>query len=103
MRWPLVLCSAFLLIASVARAQDHQVWDEIDVTGVWHDIAFIVPFVVRLDMRGPHLPLAATGVMADLVLLWHVTLTGGYLFADLNIASQRSVVQIPLVAASVSW
>jgi Protein of unknown function (DUF2490) len=97
------LCSLFVLIASAARAQDHQNWNEVDLDASWHHVAFVVPLVARLDTRAPHVPLWATGVTADVPLPWHLTLTGGYLVADLSTTRDHIVVQLPLVAASATW
>ncbi len=90
-----------LLLVTPASAQDFQVWNEVDLTATWRKVDFLVPLLARTDTRLPNPQLAATGITADLPLASHLTLTGGYLFADLP---QRSVlVHIPLVALSTPF
>jgi Protein of unknown function (DUF2490) len=61
----------------------------------------MAPLLARTDPRLPNPQLAATGITADFHLPWRLTLTGGYLFADLR---QRSLfVHIPLVAVTKSF
>jgi Protein of unknown function (DUF2490) len=87
-----------LFLATPARAQDFQVWNEVDLTASWRHVNFLMPLVARNDTRLPNPQLAAAGITADFTLPWHLTLTGGYLFADLP---QRSdLVHLPLVALS---
>ena len=90
-----------VLFASRAEAQDFQSWNEVDLTASWRNVKFLVPLLARVDSRWPNLQLAATGIIADLPLSWRLTLTGGYLFAELP---QRSeAVSFPLVAVSKSF
>jgi hypothetical protein len=100
MRSATVLFCLFFL-AAMARAQDFQSWNEVDLTASWRKIDFLVPLVARTDTRLPNPQLAATGITADFPLPWHLTLTGGYLFADLPQRSQ--VVHLPLLAVSKSF
>jgi len=91
----------FLLLVTPAGAQDFQVWNEVDLTASWRHIDFLVPLVVRTDTQLPNPQLAATGIAADFALPWRLTLTGGYLFADLP---QRSdLVHLPLFAVTKSF
>ncbi len=88
------------ITAALAGAQDCQIWNEVDLTASWRNVDFMVPLLARTDTRLPNPQLAATGITADFHLPWRLTLTGGYLFADLP---QRSLlVHLPLVAVSTS-
>jgi uncharacterized protein DUF2490 len=60
----------------------------------------VISLLARVDSRLPNPQLAATVITADLALPRHLTLTGGYLFADLRQRSQ--VVHVPLVAVTKS-
>jgi hypothetical protein len=82
MRSRLALLSIALL-ASVATAQSFQSWNELDLTASWHKVDFLVPSLARIDGRLPNPQLVATGLEADFALPWSLTVTGGYLFADL--------------------
>ncbi len=85
------LLFCLFILAVPAGAQDFQIWNEVDLTASWRNVDFIAPFNPQL---------AATGITADFHLPWRLTLTGGYLFADLP---QRSLlVHLPLVAVSTS-
>ena len=76
-------------------------WNEVDLTASWRHVDFLVPLVARTDTQLPNPQLAATGITADFPLPWRLTLTGGYLFADLP---QRSdLVHLPLVAVTKSF
>jgi len=66
-----------------AAAQTLQSWNEVDVTASWHRVDLLVPFLARTDTNLPNPQLAASGFTADFPLPWRLTLTGGYLFADL--------------------
>jgi len=60
-----------------------------------------VPLLARTDSRLPNPQLAATGITADFPLPWRLTLTAGYLFADLP---QRSIdVHLPLLAVTKTF
>jgi hypothetical protein len=84
----------------LGRAQDFQSWDEVDLAAYWHKVILDLPMLGRLDNGSPNPQLAATGLTADFSLPWHLTLTCGYLFADLP---QRSLaVHVPLFAVSPS-
>lgn len=99
MRSAAVLFCLFIL-AAPAGAQDFQMWNEVDLAASWRNLDFMVPLLARTDNRLPNPQLAATGITADLHLPWRLTLTGGYLLADLP---QRSLlVHLPLVAVSKS-
>jgi hypothetical protein len=84
------------LLVPPAIAQDFQLWNEVDVTASWKKVEFLAPFLARTDTSLPNPQLAATGITADFPLPWRLTLTGGYLFADLPQRSQ--LVHLPLVA-----
>lgn len=88
MRSAAVLLSSFILTA-LAGAQDFQLWDEVDLTASRRNVDFLVPFLARTDTRLPNPQLAATGITADFRLPWRLTLTGGYLFADLPSATTK--------------
>ena len=95
----LLFCAMFL--AALGRAQDFQSWDEVDLTASWNKVSIQLPMLVRVDGSLPNPQLAATGLTADFSLPWHLTVTGGYLFADLP---QRSLsVHVPLIAVSPSF
>jgi len=94
------LLFCLFILAVPAGAQDFQIWNEVDLTASWRNVDFMVPLLARTDTRLPNPQLAATGITADFHLPWRLTLTGGYLFADLP---QRSLlVHLPLVAVSTS-
>ena len=87
--------------ATFSHAQDFQSWNEVDLTASWKDVDFLVPLLERVDSSLPNPQLAATGVIADVRLLWHLTFTGGYLFA---VRPQRSLdVHLPLVALTPTF
>jgi hypothetical protein len=81
--------------AALANAQDFQSWNEVDVVANWRHGDFLAPFLARTDTAKPNPQLAATGVVADFKMRWGVTLTPGYLYADLPQAGYK--VQLPLV------
>ncbi len=94
-----LFCS--VILTSLSKAQDFQIWNEVDLSASWRNVDFVAPFLARTDSRLPNPQLAATGITADFHLPWRLTLTGGYLFADLP---QRSLlVHVPLVALSKSF
>ena len=86
----------FVLAAASAHGRDFQDWSEVDLTAAWHHVDLLVPFVARTDTVKPNPQLAATGLTADVHLPLHLTLTPGYLFADLPQSSAH--VHIPLLA-----
>jgi hypothetical protein len=89
-----------LMLVPPAIAQDFQLWNEVDLAASWKKVEFLAPFLARSDTSLPNPQLAATGITADFPLPWRLTLTGGYLFADLP---QRSLfVRLPLVAVTKS-
>jgi hypothetical protein len=90
-----------IFAGQLALAQDFQSWIEVDLAATWHRIDFLVPLVARIDSQLPNPQLAAGGMSADLALGRHLTLTGGYLFADLPQKSLR--VHLPLVALTNSF
>jgi len=92
------LCLFFL--SSLARAQDFQSWNEVDVTASWRGVQLLAPFVARVDPSLPNPQLAATGLTADFPLPWGLTLTGGYLFVELPQTSTE--VHVPLAAVTKS-
>src|SRR5215469_9159716 len=85
LRWVRVLALTCLLVVPHARAsaQTFESWNEVDVTGSWHKLDLVFPFQTRTDTTRPNPQLAASGLTADFPLRWRLTLTGGYLFADL--------------------
>ena len=89
MRSAALFCLFFLGLTS-AKAQDLQSWNEVDLAASWRNVEFLVPLLARTDTRLPNPQLAATGITADLSLPWHLTLTAGYLFADLPQSSLAS-------------
>ncbi len=91
-----LLCLFFL--SNLARAQDFQSWNEVDVTASWRKIQLLAPFVARVDPSLPNPQLAATGLTADFPLPWGLTLTGGYLFVELPQTSTD--VHVPLAAVT---
>jgi len=93
------LCS--FILATLARAQAFQQWNEVDLTASWGKFDLLAPVLARTDSHLPNPQLAATGILADYPLPWHLTVTGGYLFADLPQRSDR--VQLPLLALSKSF
>ena len=89
-----------LTLVPRATTQDFQLWNEVDLTASWRKVEFLAPFLARTDTSLPNPQLAATGITVDFPLPWRLTLTGGYLFADLP---QRSaLVHLPLVALTKS-
>jgi hypothetical protein len=93
-----LLFLSLILPCGLARTQDFQSWNEVDLTASWRKVDFLAPFLARTDSSLPNPQLAATGLTADFPLQRHITLTGGYLFADLP---QKSLaVHVPLVAVS---
>ena len=100
-RWFLWLVSGLCLLVGRVFAQDFQSWNEVDLTASWRKASFLVPLLSRTDTRLPNPQLVAGGVTVDVPVPWRLTLTGGYLFADLP---QRSLwVHLPVVALSRSW
>jgi hypothetical protein len=91
---------AALLLAATSRAQDIQSWNEVDLTATWHHVDFLAPFLARTDPSLANPQLAATGLTADIHLPAHLTLTPGYLFADLPQTTYR--VHVPLIAVTES-
>jgi hypothetical protein len=90
-----------LLASPFVRAQNFQSWNEVDLTGAWTNVDFLVPLLARVDSSLPNPQLAATGVTAEFRLPWHLTFTGGYLFA---VVPQRSLdVHLPIVAITPSF
>jgi hypothetical protein len=92
----------FLTIqATLAGAQDFQIWNEVDLTASWKKIDFLAPLVARTDPSKPNPQFAATGIVALIPLTGHLQLVGGYLFADLPQSSQVAHVPVVAVAASL--
>src|SRR6266446_4949237 len=97
----LAVLFCLLLFTTPGRAQDFQRWNEVDLTASWRKVDFLVPLLARTDSRLPNPQLAATGITADFPLPWRLTLTAGYLFADLP---QRSIdVHLPLLAVTKTF
>ncbi len=92
-----LLCAIFLLfIAAASHAQELQSWNEVDLSASWRRVDLLAPFVARIEPGSPNPELAATGLTADLPLRWGLTLTSGYLFADLP--QGHDLVHLPLLA-----
>src|SRR5277367_4190164 len=87
MRWLSGRGVALFLVTGVAGpsiwAQNFQTWNEIDFTGSWRNVDFLAPLLARTDTQLPNPQFAATGIMADIQLPRHFTVTGGFLFVDL--------------------
>lgn len=90
-----------ILVSAPGRAQNLQSWDEVDLTASWDKVKLLVPLLIRVDSHLPNPQLAATGFTVDLPGPWHLTMTAGYLFADLPRRSQ--IIHVPLVAVSKSF
>lgn len=102
LRLRLLLVSCVLATAvALAGAQTLQSWNEVDVTASWRKVDLLVPFLTRTDTNLPNPQLAAGGITADFPLPWRLTLTGGYLFADLT--QRAEWVHLPLVALTKSF
>lgn len=86
------------LLTAPAAAQDFQQWNEVDLTASWKNVNLLLPLLARTDTHMPNPQLAASGITADFPLPWRLTLTGGYLFADLP--QRPAKVHIPLLAVS---
>jgi hypothetical protein len=93
--------SCWLSLVPLARAQDVQSWNEVDVDASWRNVEIMMALLALTDTHLPNPQLAATGITADVHLPWQLTLTGGYLSADLL---QRSdLVHVPLFAVSKAF
>jgi Protein of unknown function (DUF2490) len=99
MRSVMVFC--WLFLPALAGAQDFQQWNEVDFTASWRNADVLVPVLARTDTHLPNPQLAATGITVDMPLRWHLTLTGGYLFADLP--QRTDDVHLPLIAVSATF
>jgi hypothetical protein len=101
LEWVLFALLAFTVGASISGAQDFQSWNEVDLTASYKGVDFLVPLLARVDSSLPNPQLAATGITADFQLPWHLTFTGGYLFA---VSPQRSLdVHLPLIAVTPTF
>lgn len=87
-----------LSCARAAGAQEFQSWNEVDLTGRWHGLNLLAPFVARLQPGAANPQLAATGLMVDIPLTHSLLLTPGYLFAELPQLSDA--VHLPLIAVT---
>jgi hypothetical protein len=56
----------------------------------------LAPFVARIDPAMPNPQIAATRLTADLPFRWGLTVTPGYLFADLP--QGNYLIHLPLLA-----
>jgi hypothetical protein len=101
MRWVLAVVCVCGVARLAAVAQSVETWTEVDLAANWKRASFTVPAVIRLDTQLANPQLAATGVLVDLALSHHFTLTPGYLFAELPQSSTQ--VHVPLLAGSVGW
>lgn len=97
--FPALVC--LFAMTACGRAQEFQSWNELDLTASWKKMDFLVPTLARFDNRLPNPQLVATGITADFSMSRRVTLTGGYLCAELPQRSQA--VHVPLVAASAAF
>ncbi len=92
-----LLCVTFLfLMGAASHAQELQSWNEVDLSASWRHVDLLAPFVARIGPGSANPELAATGLTADLPLRWGLTLTPGYLFADLP--QGNDLVHLPLLA-----
>lgn len=82
-------------------AQTVQSWNEVDLAANFKRASFTFPMVVRLDTKLANPQLAATGLLVDVPVARHFTITPGYLFADLPQSSSQ--VHVPLLAVTVGW
>ena len=96
-----VMLFCWLFLPALAGAQDFQQWNEVDFTASWRNANFLVPMLARTDTQRLNPQLAATGITVDIPLPLHLTLTGGYLFADLPQLSDE--VHLPLIAVSATF
>jgi hypothetical protein len=99
MRSAMLFC--WLFLPFLAGAQDFQQWNEVDFAASWRNASFLVPVLARTDTNLPNPQLAATGITVDIPLRWSLTLTGGYLIADLPQLSDD--VHLPLIAVSTTF
>jgi hypothetical protein len=98
MRSAVLFCWLFLPV--LASAQSFQQWNEVDFRATWRNADFLVPVLARTDTHLPNPQLAATGITVDMPLRSHLTLTGGYLFADVPQLPDK--VHLPLIAISAT-
>jgi hypothetical protein len=86
------------MMATTARSQEFQSWNEVDLSAGWKHVSLLAPLVARTDTSAANPQLAATGLLADFPMGEHLVFTGGYLFVDLP----QSVggVHVPLGAIS---
>lgn len=87
---------AAICAITTARAQDFQSWNEVDISAAWRRVDLLAPLVARVDPTLPYPQLAATGLTADIKLIKSLTLTPGYLYADLP--QNPTHVHVPLIA-----
>lgn len=97
---------AFLFFwASAARSysQDTQSWNELDLATHYGRVDVLIPLVARFETTQATPQLSAVGVMADLPLASHLTITAGYLLVVLE--PQSTIVHVPLIAftGSMIW
>jgi len=97
----LAVALVIVLAAVCSRAQDFQSWNEVDLTASWRNAEFLVPLLARVDPNLPNPQLAATGITADFRVPWHLTFTGGYLFAV--VPPRLLDVHLPLVALTPTF
>ncbi len=86
----------FPIAGQEVRAEQFQSWNEVDLAGAWGKVDLLMPLVARTDSSLPNPQLAATGLMADFHVPAHLTLTAGYLYADLPQGTYH--VHLPLAA-----
>jgi Protein of unknown function (DUF2490) len=98
----LVVLFCSVLFSGTAYGQNFQQWSEFDVAWSSRSIGFLAPFVVRFDPALPNPQLVAGELTVDVPVARHLTLTGGYLFADLPQRAQ-SHVHLPLIAVSTTF
>jgi len=100
LRYATALIVALVIAVAPGHAQDFQSWNEVDLAAAWGRIDLLAPFVARTDPSLPNPQLAATGLTADIHLPARLTLTPGYLFADLPQAGY--LVHLPLIAVTAT-
>jgi len=88
----------FVLGPGSARAQSPQFWPEIDFSITRGHINLLVPSLVRLDPTAANPQFVATGAVGTAAFGSHLSVSAGYLFADLP--QKSAVAHVPLVAVT---
>ncbi|KAA6457307.1 DUF2490 domain-containing protein [Acidobacteria bacterium AB60] len=83
-----------------AWSQSRQWWPELDLTLTCGRLNLLVPALTRLDARLPNPQFVAAGALGTVSLHRNLSVSAGYLFADLPQTDQ--VAHVPLVAITPS-